>query len=116
MCNAHLAQSYEVRSLPGSVSERQLQESLSRMFPELMRFSSARGMLDKVDPKLRDAHKPSGAPMCVSESAIRKTQSSIWDDWGDAEKEILHNTQGYESGDEDIDLDEMGKQATVAVF
>ena len=35
-------------NLPGSVVERQLQESLSRMFPELLRFSSSSRLLPLV--------------------------------------------------------------------
>ena len=41
--------------------ERQLQDSLSRMFPELLRFSSSSRLLAMVPEELQQAHRPKAA-------------------------------------------------------
>lgn len=94
-----------LRSLPGSVVERQLQASLARMFPELMRFSSARSLLDNVLPELRNAHRTSAALACVPESSAPAPRNSIWEDWGDR---VSGPPRSYEGDDDGLDLDEMG--------
>lgn len=45
------------RSLPGSVAQRQLLDSFSRMLPELLRFSSAHTLLAKIPEELQRAHR-----------------------------------------------------------
>lgn len=86
--------------------ERQLQDSLSRMFPELLRFSSSSRLLEMVPEDLKSAHRPSvitEAPASVvneSRSHLRiesrergkgklavtqvpSIAADLWDGWGD---------------------------------
>ena len=44
-------------NLPGSVAQRQLLDSFSRMLPELLRFSSAHTLLAKIPDELQRAHR-----------------------------------------------------------
>ena len=46
-----------LRSLPGSVAERQLLASFSRMLPELLRFSSASGLLKLIPEAAQALHR-----------------------------------------------------------
>lgn len=45
------------RSLPGSVAQRQLLDSFSRMLPELLRFSSAHTLLSKIPEEIQRIHR-----------------------------------------------------------
>lgn len=45
-------------NLPGSKYEHEMQRSWARMLPEILRFSSAAGLRDRVEPRLREAHAP----------------------------------------------------------
>jgi hypothetical protein len=48
------------------VVERQLQDSMSRMFPELLRFSSSSRLLAMVPEELQQAHRPNAtAPVAA---------------------------------------------------
>ena len=58
------------RSLPGSVAQRQLLDSFSRMLPELLRFSSAHTLLAKIPEDLQRAHR-------TDPNAAKKTQSVV---------------------------------------
>lgn len=118
-----------VRSLPGSVVERQLQDSLSRMFPELLRFSSSSRLLEMVPEELKNAHRPSAVSAAppppsmqprrklrlIEERDNRKAQAAaaaqaaplpvadVWDGWGDgADDEDAGSAAGRVS---DADLD-----------
>ena len=44
-------------NLPGSVTERELLSSFSRMLPELLRFSSSSDLVSKFPEKLQRAHQ-----------------------------------------------------------
>ena len=44
-------------NLPGSVAQRQLLDSFSRMIPELLRFSSAHHLLAKIPEELQRVHR-----------------------------------------------------------
>ena len=44
-------------NLPGSIAERQLLESFSRMLPELLRFSSANHLLDRIPEEMQAPHR-----------------------------------------------------------
>ena len=62
-----------VRSLPGSVAERQLLESFSRMLPELLRFSSASHLLSKISEDMQAHHRianPSRVVPANAEAAV----------------------------------------------
>lgn len=98
-----------MRSLPGSIAERQLQDSLSRMFPELLRFSSSSRLLEMVPEDLKNAHRPSAAVAAAPPPVMQKrhtlrlleerdnrkakaaapqqpappTAADLWDGWGD---------------------------------
>jgi len=69
-------------NLPGSVVERQLQGSLSRMFPELLRFSSSSRLLEMVPEELQQAHRPKAvtpataplAPLPAGRARLRNMQ------------------------------------------
>tara|TARA_B100001057_G_C22808806_1_gene934551 strand:- start:769 stop:1200 length:432 start_codon:yes stop_codon:yes gene_type:complete len=121
-------------NLPGSIVERQLQDSLSRMFPELLRFSSSSHLLSKVPEDLQQVHRPAAGPsepapkMYVlprlrrfqekraanPQAAPAATQSTdIWDGWGDGanaspdrDDASFGNCSDEES--DDLDLTEMG--------
>ena len=92
-------------SLPGSVVERKLQDSISRMFPELLRFSSSSRLLEMVPEDLKNAHRPAAvteAPVPVQQErrahnlaeriGRRNAQAEVapapplavdlWDGWG----------------------------------
>ena len=79
---------------------------MSRMFPELLRFSSSSRLLEMVPEDIRDAHRPStlaaSMPLDVSRLSHRQTASQnnrylgphvaevqqpldIWEDWADGE-------------------------------
>lgn len=49
-------------NLPGSKYEHALQDSWSRMLPEILRFSSAAALRARTDPAIRDAHLPRSEP------------------------------------------------------
>ena len=120
-------------NLPGSVAERQLLESFSRMLPELLRFSSASHLLSNISEEMQAYHKVNrGAAGPSSEGAdppaqrqfvvanktrqklgggiaAPKKQSSLWDGWEDA----ANTTQQPElnlddEGDDDLDLGAIG--------
>lgn len=109
-------------NLPGSVNERQLLASFSRMLPELLRFSSASQILDKIPQELQDHHrvkervahalvdlKPAtlGRARKVLVKAPEKQVAkkvSIWDGWDDADG----GANGAAESDEEIDLNEFG--------
>ena len=132
------------RSLPGSVNERQLLASFSRMLPgallphlhahdhavhpavpalaELLRFSSASHILEKIPQELQDHHrvKEKIAPPTVDlkpatlgrarkvlvKAPEKKTANkiSIWDGWDDADTVGA----GVAESDEELDLNEFG--------
>lgn len=118
-----------MRSLPGSVVERQLQDSLSRMFPELLRFSSSSRLLEMVPEELKNAHRPSAAnaappppPMqprrklrLIEERDKRKAQvaaaaqaaptpvAGVWDGWGDGADDEDAGSAGGRVSDADLD-------------
>jgi hypothetical protein len=105
---------YPRRSLPGSVVERDLQDSMSRMFPELLRFSSSSRMLDKVPDELKNSHRPlvrSVVPVGpnAASSALR-AESSLWDGWVDTGCSDGVRAAGveYDSDDDRMDLTAMG--------
>ena len=56
-CRFHAHALVPARSLPGSVAQRQLLDSFSRMLPELLRFSSAHTLLAKISDELQRAHR-----------------------------------------------------------
>lgn len=131
-------------NLPGSVNERQLLASFSRMLPgallphlhahdhaahpaapalaELLRFSSASHILDKIPQELQDHHrvkekvalptvdlKPAtlGRARKVLVKAPEKQVAkkvSIWDGWDDAD----NGAAGAIDSDEELDLNEFG--------
>ena len=95
-------------NLPGSVAQRQLLDSWSRMLPELLRFSSAHGLLAKIPEELQCAHRQDKntakkAPEIVADTAknraiarvAKKTAPvapaapaapvDLWADWDDDE-------------------------------
>lgn len=43
--------------MPGSVAQRQLLNSFSRMLPELLRYSSAHTLLEQIPDELKNAHR-----------------------------------------------------------
>ena len=96
-----------LRSLPGSVAQRQLLDSFSRMIPELLRFSSAHHLLAKIPEELQRVHRQdrkttTNAPEVVvntakSRAIARSTGKraapaapaaplDLWDDSADAER------------------------------
>ena len=95
-------------NLPGSVAQRQLLDSFSRMLPELLRFSSAHGLLAKIPEELQRAHRQDQntakkAPEVLADTAknraiARSTKKTapvaaaapaapvdLWADWDDDE-------------------------------
>ena len=111
------------RSLPGSVNERQLLGSFSRMLPELLRFSSASHILETIPQEQQEHHRVRErvAPVLVDlkpatlgrarkllvkapeKQAAKKI--SIWDGWDDAGPS---GTGGMNDSDEELDLHEFG--------
>ena len=88
-------------NLPGSVAQRQLFASFSRMLPELLRFSSSSGLLSLISEEQQAHHRvgangeqPAIAPVETKVKRARKTQSltktsttasgdDVWAGWGD---------------------------------
>lgn len=115
-------------NLPGSVAERQLLESFSRMLPELLRFSSASHLLAKIPEELQAHHrvkKESGldqTPVPVMHGGNKTRQmfnappaadtsaSGLWDGWEDAGPSNQEGMEMAENGDdsEEIDLSALG--------
>jgi len=60
-------------NIPGSVVERQLQDSVSRMFPELLRFSSSSRLLSIVSDELQWAHRPKTSAPATATLALLPT-------------------------------------------
>ena len=94
-------------NLPGSVAQRQLLDSFSRMIPELLRFSSAHHLLAKIPEELQRVHRQdrkttTNAPEVVvntakSRAIARSTGKraapaapavplDLWDDSADTER------------------------------
>ena len=118
-----------VRSLPGSVAERQLLESFSHMLPELLRFSSASHLLSKIPEELQAHHRvvasaaPAGGGAVPSralgragrllqshadkaKSAAPREVPDIWAGWATAQPT---ETMPFDaSDDDDLDLDGLG--------
>lgn len=99
-------------SLPGSVVERQLQESLSRMFPELLRFSSSSRLLPSVPMEIRDAHRvgeASNSLTTIVSNNAAISQCNLWDEWADNEHLTMTSTaNACIDDDDDVDLSAMG--------
>lgn len=62
------------RSLPGSVAERQLLESFSRMLPELLRFSSSHHLLALIPEAQQAHHRVTAARASTSQPAPPHTR------------------------------------------
>lgn len=116
-------------NLPGSVAERQLLESFSRMLPELLRFSSASHLLSKISDEMQSHHKVNrgGAgtssdnvdPPVQKQFAVAnktrqklggdctepKKQSSLWDGWEDAANTTQNSVLNLEDEQDGDDLD-----------
>ena len=91
-------------NLPGSVAERQLLASFSRMLPELLRFSSASALLKEIPEAQQAYHRNEGAVLPPG-SPHRAPRSQalpvdLWADWGDAAPGASADTSGT------IDLEE----------
>ena len=92
-------------NLPGSVAQRQLLDSFSRMLPELLRFSSAHTLLAKIPEELQRAHRQdqqgrNEAPEAVADTARNRAIAR-------AEKKKKTATQGSgasTSADAPVDL------------
>lgn len=98
-------------NLPGSVVERQLQESLSRMFPELLRFSSSSRLLPLVPEELRDVHRVDKASTTFTTIVANNSASNfdLWDEWADNENAAMAATaNARDDDDDDVDLSAMG--------
>jgi len=120
----HLTHSLDllfVRSLPGATVERDLQSSLSRMFPELLRFSSSSRLLALVPENIRDVHhrEPNKTSIQNSSTLVQKeniassSKVDLWEDWDDAEQPYVgQDTKPYTddeySDDDDGHLSDMG--------
>ena len=102
--------------------ERQLQDSYVRMLPELLRYSSASSILDKVPEELQAVHRANetavpSAQAVPSASSKAKAKERVadavdvdlWDGWNDAEPNPppLHTSTSADDED-DVDLSEMG--------
>lgn len=97
-----------MRSLPGSVVERQLHESFARMLPELLRFSSASRLLELIPEELQSVHR-TDAPLALAAPAPAAAASAdVWDGWADAREAdgLAHENVNY--SDDDLDLTGMG--------
>ena len=99
-------------NLPGSTVERELQESYSRMLPELLRYSSASRLLSLIPEELQQDHRTdsNGARPSATHAHPLMTSSLVWEGWADAEETGTHTNNLYNFSDEvdDIDLTEMG--------
>lgn len=78
-------------NLPGSISERQLLASFSRMLPELLRFSSGSDLLKLIPEELQRHHR---VPENVNDGSLApsiqpkkkakpKGPTDVWEGWGD---------------------------------
>lgn len=118
-------------NLPGSVVERQLLESFSRMLPELLRFSSKSYLLNLIPESMQAHHRtcknaasssaaePTQRQFVVANKARQrlgaaiapapKKEAGLWDGWEDADQTatVLYN-DGGEDDDGEIDLAELG--------
>lgn len=95
-------------NLPGSVVERQLQESFSRMLPQLLKYSSASRLVSLFPKELQEAHE-----VCVVNTKhvlpVNTVSNSMWDGWADASKAVEPGFKEWGSSDEDgLDLTEIG--------
>lgn len=111
-----------MHSLPGSVVERQLQDSYVRMLPELLRYSSASSILDKVPEELQAVHRANEAAVPSAQAAPSASSKAkakarvadavdfdLWDGWNDAEPNPLPlHTSTSADDEDDVDLSEMG--------
>jgi hypothetical protein len=103
-------------NLPGSIVERQLQDSFYRMLPELLRYSSASRVLSSIPEDVQAIHRTDNANLSKFES--NKTpmwkqplpdSSLLWDGWDDANELPSAVEPHCGSSDEgDIDLSQMG--------
>ena len=105
-------------NLPGSVAERQLLESFSRMLPELLRFSSANHLLSVIPEALQEHHrrKKDAVPQVVIRSARQaalsktKPQQDLWEGWEDSAPmaEAASDASEQEEEEAEMDLDGLG--------
>jgi hypothetical protein len=65
-------------NLPGSVVERDLLSSFSRMLPELLRFSSSAHLLEAVPEELRAAHRAAEADEQPESEPLAANSLSEW--------------------------------------
>lgn len=100
--------------------ERQLQDSLSRMFPELLRYSSSSRLISLVPEHLKNAHRVDTEATVSSAGSSKATldvaglnsmSGDLWDGWGDGgdmddNKESKNEIQ--DDDDDDFDLTAMG--------
>jgi hypothetical protein len=122
-------------NLPGSVVERQLLASFSRMLPELLRFSSSHHLLSIIPEELQDYHRkkqtegpltsllpklgaigtararcstgPTAPTAIAPTGAIAVKKKGIWDDWGDNNAAVvLNEMSGVKGNDYKIDDDD----------
>lgn len=124
-----------VRSLPGSIAERQLLESFSKMLPELLRFSSASHLLSNISEEMQSHHRvnraiasssadngtaPAQKQYVVANKTRQKLggslmpvkkQAGIWDGWEDAapttDQAVLNLEEDADDGD-GLDLGALG--------
>lgn len=128
-------------SLPGSVVERDLHDSMSRMFPELLRFSSSSILLEMVPDELKNAYRPaatSNVPVTQTlqprsqrivhrmESTSSHTASApsgavdLWDGWGDksdggdSNLEFENGSNANSADESDGDMDVHGTSPTTS--
>lgn len=114
-----------MRSLPGSLVERELQDSMSRMFPELLKFSSASRLLSLVPEHLQNAHQVEPSVHASSSNEARvgigngfnSASCDIWEGWGDGAELDVHGNQDTDAlnvsasdddDEDDVDLTAMG--------
>jgi TATA-box binding protein (TBP) (component of TFIID and TFIIIB) len=69
-------------NLPGSVAERQLFASFSRMLPELLRFSSSAHLLNLIPEEVKRIHR--SQTVAVESADPKEAPSSLWSGWMDA--------------------------------
>lgn len=94
-------------NLPGSVVERDLQDSLSRMLPELLRFSSASRMVSLFPEEMQNAHRSEPAALTAATNPKATDRASnVWDGWQDVS--AAQETHADYSDDDDVDLSAMG--------
>lgn len=94
-------------NLPGSVVERQLHESFSRMLPELLRFSSASRLLELIPEELQKVHR-TDAPATTAAAPIAAASRDLWDGWNDAHEADGLTNEFSDDDDTGIDLEAMG--------